>query len=111
MKKRDYIEFRTECGKRILQARTRRKYSRGELAVLAGISPKFLYEIEMGKKGCSSYVVSCLAEALDVSVDYLLDMGTDDFEDIEELCRHFHGSQKDSLNLIIRQMYEMIQNV
>ncbi|MCD7982041.1 MAG: helix-turn-helix domain-containing protein [Clostridiales bacterium] len=111
MKKKNHIEFRTECGKRILQMRTRREYSRGELAVLAGISSKFLYEIEMGKKGCSSYVMFCLADALGVSVDYLLDTGTEDFEVTEDLCRHFHGSQKDSLDLIIRQMYEMIQSV
>lgn len=111
MKKKDYTAFRTECGKRIFQVRTRREYSRGELAVLAGISPKFLYEIERGKKGCSSYVMFCLADALSVSVDYLLDMGTEDFEDAEKLCRHFHGTQKDSLDLILRQLYEMIQNV
>ncbi len=111
MKRMDCNEFREKCGKRILQVRIMRGYSREELSVLADISPKFLYEIEMGKKGCSSYVLSCLADALDVSVDYLLDTGADDFKDIEDLCRHFHGAQKESLAAIIRQMYEMMQEI
>ncbi|MCC8080784.1 MAG: helix-turn-helix domain-containing protein [Lachnospiraceae bacterium] len=109
MKKLNYRDFNTECGRRIYLTRTERQYSREHLAHLAGISSKFLYEIEMGKKGCSAYVICCLADALDVAVAYLLDVPLENSDNIEELCRHFHGSQKEALTLILQLMYEMIQ--
>ncbi|MCC8030084.1 MAG: helix-turn-helix domain-containing protein [Lachnospiraceae bacterium] len=111
MKIEDYRDFNVECGRKICRIRTERQYSREYLAQLAGISSKFLYEIEIGKKGCSSYVICRLAEALDVSVDCLLDDSAGDSDNIEDLCRHFHGSQKESLTLIIQLMYEMLHNV
>lgn len=42
------------AGRRIMQLRTDRSYTREQLAYLANISEKFLYEIEMDKKGFSA---------------------------------------------------------
>ncbi len=65
-------KFNIKIGKRIKTMRLHRHYTREYLAEIADISPKFLYEIEVGKKGCSSYVLYMLARALDVSVASLI---------------------------------------
>ncbi|MCD7866107.1 MAG: helix-turn-helix domain-containing protein [Clostridiales bacterium] len=109
MKKLNYRDFNTACGRNIFLTRTKHRYSREYLARMAGISPKFLYEIEMGRKGCSSYVICRLADALGVGVDYLLDSTPEDRDNLENLCSSFHGAQRESLILIIRLMYDMIQ--
>ncbi|MCD8364843.1 MAG: helix-turn-helix domain-containing protein [Clostridiales bacterium] len=111
MSGREYEEFNLRCGKRVLEVRTRRQYTRECLSELAGISPKCLYDIEMGRKGCSTFVMYSLANALEISVDYLLDIDEDDGTKIEELCRKFHGDQKDSLAAILRIMRHMMQSV
>ena len=46
-----------EVGERIYLTRVMRGYTRDTLAELASISPKFLYEIEIGKK--ASLLQSC----------------------------------------------------
>lgn len=46
--------------------------TREKLAEQAGISSKFLYEIEVGSKGFSGKTLGGLANALDVSCDYIL---------------------------------------
>ena len=43
-----------EAGKRIRTIRKERGYSRNQLAEKAGISSKFLYEIEQGRKKFSA---------------------------------------------------------
>ncbi len=106
---REYEDFNLRSGRRILETRTRRQYSRECLSELAGISSKFLYDIEMGRKGCSAYVMYCLANALDISVDYLLDIDEDDGTQMEELCKKFHGEQKESLTSILRIMRHMMR--
>lgn len=59
-------------GERIMVLRNERGYTRKTLAELAGISPKFLYEIETNKKSFSAYTLQGIAEALEVSLDYIM---------------------------------------
>lgn len=61
-----------EIGLRILNLRMDRGYSREKLSELAGISSKFLFEIERNEKGFSANTLICLAKALDVSADYIM---------------------------------------
>lgn len=61
-----------EAGKRIMQMRMEKRYTREQFADMAGISEKFLYEIENGKKGFSATTLSKLAEALNVSMEYIM---------------------------------------
>ncbi len=61
-----------EIGLRIMNLRLDRGYSRERLAELAGISSKFLFEIERNEKGFSANTLVCLADALDVSADYIM---------------------------------------
>ena len=46
-----YDEFNIQIGKRIKKLRLQREYTREYLAECADISAKFLYEVEVGKKG------------------------------------------------------------
>lgn len=61
-----------EIGLRIMNLRMDRGYSREKLAELAGISSKFLFEIERNEKGFSANTLVCLSEALDVSADFIM---------------------------------------
>ncbi len=106
----DYRDFNEAIGKKIFETRIRRQYSRECLAELTGISSKFLYDIEKGNKGCATYVIYRIAAALDVSADYLMDVEEDVGEQMEDLCSHFHGSQKQSLATIIQLVYEMMRS-
>jgi transcriptional regulator with XRE-family HTH domain len=57
---------------RVRQQRERREYSIGKLADLAGIHYQTVYRIERGMlKAPSLYIATCLARALEVSLDYL----------------------------------------
>lgn len=61
-----------EIGQRIQEIRKERNMTREDLAEKAEISSKFVYEIEMGKKGLSAESVSKITQALSTSSDYLL---------------------------------------
>ena len=61
-----------EIGLRIQAIRKEQDMTREELAEKAEISTKFLYEIEMGKKGLSAESVLKISRALSISSDYLL---------------------------------------
>lgn len=61
-----------KAGKRVMELRIKLGLTREKLAEQAGISSKFLYEIEVGTKGFSGKTLGGLANALDVSCDYIL---------------------------------------
>ena len=61
-----------EMGTRIWKLRKERRLTREVLSEKADITPKFLYEIEVGKKGMSSESLLKIALALSTSCDYLL---------------------------------------
>ena len=61
-----------EIGLRIQEIRKERNMTREDLAEKAEISTKFLYEVEIGKKGLSAESVYKISQALSISCDYLL---------------------------------------
>lgn len=61
-----------EAGERIRELRDMLDFSREGLAEKIGISSKFLYEIETGKKGFSSDILCRISRALSVSCDYIM---------------------------------------
>lgn len=65
-------EFAKEMGIRILLLRDSKNFTREQLAELAAISSKYLYELESGRKNCSSYILYSLAHSLDISTEYLM---------------------------------------
>lgn len=61
-----------EVGRRIYNLRAKHNYTRSYLAGLIHISPKFLYEIENGRKGFTVQVLVNLADAFGTTCDYLV---------------------------------------
>lgn len=64
--------YEENVGTRIYLLRMDRGYSREYLSEKAGISSKFLYEIENRNKGFSAHTLSKLAKVLDVTTDYIM---------------------------------------
>lgn len=100
-----------EVGERIMVTRTMRKYTRECLAELAGISSKFLYEIECGKKGFTVRVLYELCKALDVDSDYIL-TGRGNVVYDKKLMNSlelFGEGQREKLGMILRGIYELTE--
>lgn len=64
-------KFYVDAGKRIAKIRFAKKLTREQVAKKAGISVKFLYEIENGRKGFNAAILYGISEALDVSCDFI----------------------------------------
>lgn len=61
-----------EVGARIKYLRETNRYTREAFADKIGISSKFLYEIETGRKGFSANTLLRISQTLSVSCDYIL---------------------------------------
>lgn len=98
-----------DIGLRILQLRKAKGYSREQLAALADISPSFLYEIEMSKKGFSTHTLLGLSGALNVSSDYLLyGKGSIQCEEkIAETLGKFRQSDLRRIEALLKIAYEL----
>lgn len=99
-----------EIGERIFRLRSMRGYTRENLAELTGISAKFLYEIENGKKGFSVAVLFFLGKALQVDAGYILtgkeDLGCD--EKLVATLELFKNEQAESIDLILKEIHKLL---
>lgn len=96
-------------GKRIRELREIQKLTREELAEEIDISPKYLYEIETGKKNFSSDILCKLALSLSVSCDYIM-LGEDSSrreEKIVTIIEHLNTKQVLSVQRILRILCEL----
>lgn len=66
------IVTRTELGERIKEIRMMRNLTRDQLAGKSGLSSKFLYEVENGRKGLSVDSLIKIANALSCSCDQII---------------------------------------
>lgn len=94
--------FNVFVGKRIREIREKQRISREELASMVEITPKFLYEVENGKKGISARNLYKIAVVLSVSCDYLLtgeeyskhskldELGKDKLKKLEEIVKRVY---------------------
>lgn len=92
-----------------MQLRTDRKYTREQLAYLSDISEKFLYEIEMNKKGFSANTLMKLSNALEVSMDYImLGKGSRKYEDeIVATLEQFKPNTLEKIDRLLKVAYEI----
>lgn len=104
-------EFYKKIGNRIRNARLEHNFSREYLAELADISPKHLYEIERGNKGCSSYVLYRLVEALELKCDFVMYGETSMLsnEELEEIVNMFSYTQMGVVRDILKMLYKFIK--
>jgi len=70
----------TEIGARIKKKRLEIGYTREKFAVMADISDKFLYDLEVGNKGMSAETLYKISRTLGVSTDWLLGSGQESNE-------------------------------
>lgn len=104
------IDIYKSAGERIFLIREMRGYTRETLAELADISPKFLYEIETGKKGFSALVLYNLCNALRVKCDYIL-TGKQDVEYDKRLVMTlelFKKEHSEQISNILKEIHELI---
>lgn len=107
--KKQTDKFYAKVGKRICEIRNMRGFSRNEVAKMSGISSKFLYEIEKGKKGFSIINLQHLCMVLQVSPEYILN-GKKEIvcdEKIVNTLQLFKQNHVESLNIILREIYKM----
>ena len=97
-----------QAGGRIRALRESKGYTREQLAELADISPKFLYDIEIGSKGFSAKTLSMLANGLDVSCDFIM-YGTVEYDSKSELESILNRFPDDKMNCIIRILNAICQ--
>lgn len=68
----DKIHLNEEIGARVRRRREVLGCTREQIAERANISVQFLFDIEKGKKSMTALTIVNLAEALSVSIDFLL---------------------------------------
>ena len=92
-----------------MQLRTDRRYTREQLAYLADISEKFLYEIEMNQKGFSAETLMKLSHALEVSMDYImLGKGSRKYDDeIVATLEQFKPNTLEMVDRLLKAAYEI----
>lgn len=97
------------AGMRIKKLRLEKRYTREQLAYLADISDKFLYEIESGKKGFSAVTLMKLSKALNVSMDYIMagkDMKNSE-DGIVATLEQFKPNTLENVERLIKIAYEL----
>lgn len=102
-------ELYAEAGQRIKELRDLKGFSVEELALKAGITPKFLYRIEQGKQGFSPETLLKISDVLHVKCDYILRGTSDNTHDKELMAalEMFDQSQVTKLTKILKGIYEM----
>lgn len=102
----EYCMNNVEIGLRIQEVRKERNMTREDLAEKAEISTKFLYEVEIGKKGLSAESVYKISKALSISCDYLLiGEGESECSKLDKLS----GKQLKQLEKIIKLVYDFCE--
>lgn len=103
-----------EIGARIRELREIQNYTREGLAEKIDISAKFLYEIEMGKKGFSADTLCRISHALSVSCDYIMhgeDTGVKGKEKIICVLEKIEPKQTSRIKDILKILYEICEAI
>lgn len=88
-----------------------RGYTREQLAELANISDKFLYEIETGKKGFSATTLLNISKALEVSLDYIMTgTGSRKYDEIAATLEKFKPNTLEMVDRLLKTAYEIFKD-
>lgn len=100
-----------EVGSRIRFLREINQYTRDEFADKIGVSSKFLYEIENGKKGFSVEILYKISKLLSVSTDYLI-FGNSDQKisaRAQNLLENFEVGQMQHVEAILEAVFNLCE--
>lgn len=98
------------AGERIRLLRELNNYTREAFAEKVDISAKFLYEIEIGKKGFSANTLCRIAQALSVSCDYIMygeNRGELYLDNVVGVLNKFNNKQMGRLFDILSSIYSL----
>lgn len=98
------------AGRRIQHLREANGYTREAFAEKAQISSKFLYEIELGKKGFSAEILLNISRVLSVSCDYIMtgnNKTDEENEQISEILESIDPGQMRRVKEILRLIQEI----
>ena len=100
----------TDIGWRVRMLREKSGYSRETFSEMANITPKFLYELESGKKGMSVYTLHNISKALNVTYDYILTGKSENknLDYIISVLSTFDNEKLDHMEQVVRHIAEMI---
>ena len=100
----------SEVGTRIRELREIQHYSREALAEKVDISAKFLYEIEVGRKGFSADILCRLSKALSVSCDYIMFGEKKEKYNAEKIVcvlEMLQPNQASRMQVVVKVLYEI----
>lgn len=105
-------DFNEDIGMRILSIRMLYNMSREQFSERIGISSKFLYEIEKGKKGFSCIVLYRICIEFNVDCNYLLTGNTYNGYDTRllEIIKKFDGKQCIKLIKVLDDISDLLSN-
>ena len=78
------MAYNTDVRKRINEIRIHREYTREKLSELADVSVQFLADIEKGRKSMTIATLRRIADALNVTTDYIVN-GTETFSENKQI--------------------------
>ena len=99
-----------EIGSRIKELRELRHFSRYALAERVNVSPKFIYDIEMGKKGFSAELLKKFSDVLGASCEYIMS-GEDEGKNIRTAVGKALGKFNEQQLKYVTRILEMIYEV
>lgn len=104
------IQKEKVIGERIKYLRENSNYTRDAFAEKVGISAKFLYEIEMGRKGFSAETLVKIAQAVSVSSDYVMlghEAENKATDDIMEILASLNPQQLEQVREILKSIQKL----
>lgn len=85
-------------------------YTREAFSEKAQISSKFLYEIELGKKGFSAEILLNISRVLSVSCDYIMTGSNTDKEENEQIAEILESIEPGQMRRV-REILRLIQEI
>ena len=108
MRAKEKKEINIETGRNIKFYREKAGYSRERLAELAGVSPRFIADVESGAVGVSLTTLKNVCESLGISADRILWNNADHQPGLDEKVSHLEPKYVDAISEIVQKHIELI---
>ena len=104
-------EIYRKAGIKIRHLREINRYTRDEFARKVEITPKFLYEIETGKKGFSADTLYRITQGLSVTAEYILaeDISCNVVDDVVNVLGLFEQGDVEKVLKFLELVYDIVQ--
>lgn len=108
-------EFAKKVGERLRKARLEKNMSQAELAEKAHMSLPLISDLELGKKGMHLHTFVALADALEVSTDYILRTNAPEVtaiyqNEVSELLSDCSPEEMEAIIKIVKEVKKTIKS-